>query len=181
MFDLWLLENKLINKAVGLKYFNVFGPNENHKGDMRSMVNKAYSQILQTGRINLFKSYNSLYKDGEQKRDFIYIKDAADMTVFFDSSNPVGSVVCGIFNIGSGNAGTWIELANAVFFALDLKPQINFIEMPDEIKNQYQYYSCAVMSKLYAAGYDKALPLLTDGVNDYVRNYLQRDKYLGEE
>lgn len=178
IFDMWLLENNLLDKVTGLKYFNVFGPNETHKADMRSMVNKAYGQISETGKINLFKSYKSEYKDGEQYRDFVYIKDAVEMTVFFDSSDDIGSKQNGIYNIGSGEAHTWLDLANAVFKSLDTEPKIEFIEMPDNIRNQYQYYSKADISKLYSAGYKRNVADFYEAVNDYVTNYLIGNNYL---
>jgi len=178
MFDVWLLENNLIDKVVGLKYFNVFGPNEYHKGDMRSMVCKAYYQIRQTGKLNLFRSYDSSYMDGEQKRDFIYVKDAVEMTVFFDPSNSPGRDKCGIFNVGSGVAYTWNQLAGAIFKAMNLEPKIQYVDMPDNIKNQYQYFSYADISKLRCAGYDKPITPLEDAVADYIQNYLSKNKYL---
>ncbi|MCI0449949.1 MAG: ADP-glyceromanno-heptose 6-epimerase [Chlorobi bacterium] len=178
MFDLWVVENNLHEKFVGLKYFNVFGPNENHKGDMRSMVNKAYGQIMQNGKLKLFKSLKRDYKDGEQKRDFIYVKDAVDMTLYFDPLTAAGKDLTGIYNIGSGTASTWLELAGAIFTALDKVPMIEFIDMPENIKNQYQYYSKANISKLREAGYSKSCMNLKDSVKDYVQNYLMKDKYL---
>jgi ADP-L-glycero-D-manno-heptose 6-epimerase len=177
LFDMWVLENNLHNKIVGLKYFNVFGPNENHKGDMRSMVNKAYKQITETGKLKLFKSLKSEYKDGEQKRDFVYVKDAVEMTIFFDA-NGAGKNQNGIFNIGSGKASSWLQLAGAIFKALDKEPKYEFIDMPDNIKNQYQYFSEANLTKLRNAGYDKPVMMLEDSVKDYVLNYLVPDKYL---
>jgi ADP-L-glycero-D-manno-heptose 6-epimerase len=178
MFDLWVLEKKLENKVVGLKYFNVFGPNENHKGDMRSMVNKAYSEIMNTGKLKLFKSYKPEYADGEQKRDFLYIKDAVEMTVFFDDVNPQGKNCFGIYNAGSGNACTWNRLAGAIFKALGKPPDIIYVDMPKNIINQYQYYTEANMTKLRNAGYTKPVMSIEDSVKDYVVNYLSKDKYL---
>ncbi len=178
MFDLWVLENNLQNKFVGLKYFNVFGPNENHKNDMRSMVNKAYDQIKQTAKMKLFKSDKKEYADGEQKRDFIYVKDAVEMTIFFDLLNPIGKDQTGIYNIGSGRASSWNELANAVFKAMKLEPDIIYVDMPDNLKNQYQYYSKANLNKLRNAGYENEMTSLDKSVEDYVVNYLSRDKYL---
>ncbi len=148
MFDIWVLENNLQNKFVGLKYFNVYGPNENHKADMRSMVNKAYSQIKETGKLRLFKSDKKEYKDGEQKRDFVYVKDAVEMTIFFDPTNPVGNSKTGIYNIGSGRASSWNELASAIFKAMGKEINIEYVDMPDSLKNQYQYYSKANLDKI---------------------------------
>jgi ADP-L-glycero-D-manno-heptose 6-epimerase len=174
MFDLWLIENNLIDKVVGLKYFNVFGPNEYHKGEMRSMVCKQYNQILKAGKMKLFKSYKAEYKDGEQKRDFIYVKDAVEMTVFFEGNKNIS----GIFNIGSGNAYTWNSLAHSIFKAMNLEPWIEYVDIPDNIKNQYQYYSCADISKLREAGFKKEITELEHAVEDYVVNYLSPNKYL---
>lgn len=178
MFDEWVIENNLADKFVGLKYFNVFGPNEYHKGEMRSMVCKAYHQIRETGKMKLFKSYNHDYKDGEQKRDFIYVKDAVGMTVFFDLSNTIGAAKSGIFNIGSGNAYTWNRLANAIFRAMDLEPHIEYVGMPENIKEQYQYYSRADITKLRNAGYTEKITPLEDAVKDYIENYLSKNKFL---
>lgn len=177
LFDIWVYENKYHHKFTGLKYFNVFGPNENHKGDMRSMVNKAYKQINKNGSLKLFKSENPEYRDGEQMRDFIYVKDAVEMTVFFDPDS-AGCDATGIYNIGSGKASTWIELAEAVFRAMNKPVKIEFIDIPENIRNQYQYYSKADISKLMRAGYMRECLSLNDAVEDYVRNYLLANKFL---
>lgn len=178
MFDMWIIQNKLTDRVVGLKYFNVFGPNENHKGEMRSMVNKAYLQIKNTGKIRLFKSYRKEYADGEQMRDFLYIKDAAEMTVFFDAPNEGCFNKKGIYNIGSGKASTWNELAKSIFKALEIKPNIEYIGMPENIKNQYQYYSKADISKLQSAGYSQEITGLESAIEDYIKHYLIPGKYL---
>ncbi len=178
MFDMWVIENNYHTKYVGLKYFNVFGPNEDHKGDMRSMVNKAYSQILNTGKLKLFKSLKPEYKDGEQMRDFIYIKDAVEMTLFFDPFNEAGKSETGIYNLGSGTASTWLEAAGAVFKAIDKEPNIEYIDMPENIRNQYQYYSKANINKLKDAGYENQCMKLEDSIADYVKNYLIPGKNL---
>lgn len=178
MFDMWVLENNLQSKFAGLKYFNVFGPNENHKGDMRSMVNKAYSQIKNTGKLKLFKSDTKEYENGEQKRDFIFVKDAVEMTIFFDVTNVTGKSKSGIFNIGSGRASSWNELANAIFKAMTKEPDIEYVDMPDNLKKQYQYYSKANLSKLLESGYKNDITSLEDSVRDYIVNYLAEDKYL---
>ncbi len=178
MFDMWVLEHNLHHKFVGLKYFNVFGPNENHKGDMRSMVNKQYKNIIESGKIKLFKSGLPEYKDGEQMRDFIYIKDAVEMTVFFDPTNKTGKDCNGIYNIGSGEASTWNQLANAIFAALGLKPDIEYIDMPENLRDQYQYYSKATLNKIRNAGYKNPITSLEETVKDYVQNYLMKDAYL---
>jgi ADP-L-glycero-D-manno-heptose 6-epimerase len=174
MFDLWAQNNGMLKKIVGLKFFNVFGPNEYHKADMRSFVLKGFQQIKQTGKVRLFKSHNPKYKDGGQMRDFLYIKDAVDMTLFFlENKKP-----CGIFNIGSGLARTWLDLANAVFAAMGRKPNIEFIDTPPAIRDKYQYFTQADISKLRSAGCSKQITPLEDAVRDYVQNYLKPGRYL---
>jgi ADP-L-glycero-D-manno-heptose 6-epimerase len=170
MFDFWALKKGILKSIVGLKYFNVFGPREWHKGEMRSMVLKAYEQIKREGKIKLFKSYNPKYKDGEQLRDFIYIKDAIDMTLFF-LENPH---INGIFNVGTGIPRSWNDLANAVFCALGMKPNIEYINMPEEIKGKYQYYTKAEMDKIKSTGYNLKTTSLEEAVKDYVVNYLEK-------
>ena len=157
-----------MSRIVGLKYFNVFGPNEWHKGEMRSLVNKAYDQVLETGKIRLFKSYKPTFKDGEQKRDFLYIKDAVEMTLHLAVTRRAN----GLFNLGSGEARTWIDLANAVFSALARPAQIEFIEMPEVIRDKYQYFTQANIEKLRGTGYQGPNFTLEKAVADYVRNYL---------
>ncbi|MCS7203414.1 MAG: ADP-glyceromanno-heptose 6-epimerase [Thermodesulfovibrio sp.] len=170
IFDLWALKNGVLDKVVGLKYFNVFGPREWHKGDMRSMVLKAYEQIKREGKIKLFKSYNPSYKDGEQLRDFIYVKDAVSMTLFFLERPDIN----GIFNVGTGIPRSWNDLAQAVFDAVGLKPQVEYIDMPEELKGKYQYFTKADISKIRAAGYSKPTLTLEEAVKDYVLNYLEQ-------
>ncbi|WP_353683574.1 ADP-glyceromanno-heptose 6-epimerase [Thermodesulfovibrio sp. 3907-1M] len=170
IFDLWALKNGILDKIVGLKYFNVYGPGEAHKGDMRSMVLKAYEQIKKDGKIRLFKSYHPHYRDGEQLRDFIYVKDAVEMTLFFLEKPEIN----GIFNAGTGIPRSWNDLAKAVFSALGLKPQIEYIDMPEEIKERYQYLTKADMSKLKKAGYNKPTLSLEEGIKDYIVNYLEK-------
>jgi ADP-L-glycero-D-manno-heptose 6-epimerase len=174
MFDLWARRAGLLKQIVGLKYFNVFGPNEYHKGDMRSFVVKAFEQINAKGTVGLFKSYRPDYADGEQKRDFLYIKDAVDMTLFF-LDNPK---LAGIFNIGTGTACTWNDLAKATFAAMNKKPIIDYIPMPQKLRDKYQYFTQADITKLGTAGYKKELTSLEDAIKDYVQNYLQEGKYL---
>ncbi|HMD55792.1 MAG TPA: ADP-glyceromanno-heptose 6-epimerase, partial [Phycisphaerae bacterium] len=139
LFDLHARRARFLNKIVGLKYFNVFGPNEDHKGDMRSLVHKSFAQVQNENLIRLFKSYRKDFKDGEQKRDFLYVKDAVAMTLHLAANKKAG----GLFNIGSGEARTWIDLANSVFAALGKKPKIEFIEMPEIIRDKYQYFTQA--------------------------------------
>jgi ADP-L-glycero-D-manno-heptose 6-epimerase len=177
LFDCHAEREGYLARITGLKFFNVFGPNENHKGYMRSVVHKAYHQIRDTGRVSLFRSYRPEFQDGEQRRDFLYVKDAAEITV--DLAELTGGD--GLFNIGSGEANTWVSLAEAIFAAVDLPPQIDFIDMPEQLRGKYQYFTCADVRKLRAAGYTKALTPLKDAVRDYVRNYLEPGKTLGEE
>ncbi|MEJ5351117.1 MAG: ADP-glyceromanno-heptose 6-epimerase [Melioribacteraceae bacterium] len=174
VFDLWIKRNGLLNKVVGLKYFNVYGPNEYHKGDMRSVVHKAFEQIRDTGKVQLFKSYRSDYKDGEQKRDFIYVKDAVDITLYFLDNKEKN----GIYNVGTGKAQTWIELVTALFNALEKPVNIEFVDMPVEIRDRYQYFTEANLTKLRKAGYDKPIMNVQQGVEDYVKNYLLKNTYL---
>lgn len=168
LFDFRAKQRGLLSDIVGLKYFNVYGPNEWHKGDMRSLVNKAYTQAVDTGHISLFKSYKPEFNDGEQKRDFLYVKDAVDMTIHL----AVTRTANGIFNLGSGKARTWIDLANAVFAALSLPSQIDFVEMPDVIRDKYQYFTQANIAKLEMTGYKGPKFTLELAVADYVQNYL---------
>jgi ADP-L-glycero-D-manno-heptose 6-epimerase len=166
--DLYAWRQGWLDRIVGLKYFNVFGPNENHKGDMRSVVCKSYAQVLETGAIRLFKSYSPQYRDGEQDRDFLYVKDAVAMTLHL-AENPAAN---GIFNIGSGKKHTWNELAHAVFAALGREPRIEYVEMPESIREKYQYSTQADIRKLLASGYNQPITSLEDAVRDYVVNYL---------
>ena len=175
MFDLWAREEKILDRLVGVKYFNVYGPNEYHKKDMQSMVRKGFLQINETKKLKLFKSYCSKYSDGGQVRDFIYIKDAVDMTLFFLEQPKIG----GIFNVGTGDARCWNDLAKAIFNALGIETNIDYVEMPESIRDQYQYYTCASMQKIKKAGYKKTTFSLEEGIDDYVRNYLILEKRIG--
>jgi ADP-L-glycero-D-manno-heptose 6-epimerase len=174
LFDLHAKRTGFLNKVCSLKYFNVFGPNEDHKGDMRSLVHKSFAQVQGKGVIQLFKSYRKEYKDGEQKRDFLYVKDCVAMTLHL-AATPKAN---GVFNIGSGGARTWIDLSNAVFTALKKKPSIKFIEMPEAVRDKYQYFTQADISRLRAAGYKEKITSLENAVTDYVRNYLLHDRRL---
>ena len=167
LFDLYAMRTGLDQKTCGLKYFNVFGPNEDHKGEMRSIVQKAYEQIRERGNVRLFKSYRPEYRDGEQQRDFIYVKDAVEMTLHLAESGATG-----LFNVGSGTPHTWLELVRPIFLALELPESIEFVEMPAQLRGKYQYYTCARMTRLYATGYDRPITPLADAVTDYVTNYL---------
>jgi len=175
MFDLWAIENDLMDKMAGLKFFNIFGPNEGHKGKMRSMVAKAFEQIWSSGEVRLFKSHREEYEDGEQQRDFLYVKDAAEITLFF-LNNPELS---GIYNVGSGKAESWNVLVNALFESLDLEPKILYIDMPENIREQYQYHTKAETQKLIDSGYPEEPTPLDEAVKDYVTNYLIPGSHLG--
>jgi ADP-L-glycero-D-manno-heptose 6-epimerase len=168
LFDLWALGQGLLGKIAGLKYFNVFGPFEDHKGDMRSVVHKSYGQIAAGHRVGLFKSYRPEFGHGEQRRDFVYVKDAVDVTLFFHDHPEVS----GLFNCGTGQARTWLDLARAVFAAAGREPDIEFIEMPENLRGRYQYHTEADLAKLRAAGYDKPFTPLESAVADYVATHL---------
>lgn len=174
--DEWALAKGYLSKIVGLKFFNVFGPNEQHKGSMRSMVCKAVQQIQASGTLQLFQSHRDDYKDGEQVRDFIYVKDVVKAIFWFIHNEEVN----GIFNLGSGLSHTWKNLAEATFKALKLPVKLEFIPMPETIRNQYQYFTQANMKKLAEAGYSLDWYPLEDAVQDYVQNYLLTEKTLGD-
>ena len=176
-FDLLAQREGWLPRIAGLKYFNVFGPNEDHKGDMRSLVNKAYQQIVATGRVQLFKSHRPDYRDGEQQRDFLYVKDAVEMTLHFAEK---GAAAGGLYNLGSGEANTWLTLTRAIFAALGREPKIEFIAMPEILRGKYQYYTRAEIGKLRDSGYDRKITPLPEAVRDYVQGYLVPGKKLGE-
>jgi len=175
LFDLWAKRNNVFNKIVGLKYFNVYGPNEYHKGDMRSVVHKAFEQIRDTGKVKLFKSLNPEYKDGEQLRDFIYIKDAVEMTLFFLGKLTVN----GLFNIGTQKSRTWNDLVTSIFKAMNKPVNIEYIDLPQHLRDKYQYFTEAKMEKIKKAGYGASITSLEDGVTDYVKKHLLGKLYLG--
>ncbi len=176
LFDLWIIRNNYHKKFVGLKFFNVYGPNEYHKGDMRSVVCKAYYQIKETGKLRLFKSHRPEFKDGEQKRDFIYVKDVAEVVLFFLEK----AKLAGIYNVGTGKARTFNDLASAVFKAMDKQINIEYFPMPENLRDRYQYFTEADISSLRQAGYNKEFTSLEKGVEDYIKNYLSHedDPYL---
>jgi len=174
LFDLHAKRAGFLNRIVGLKYFNVYGPNEAHKGDMRSLVHKSFKQVQTEGLIRLFKSYRPEFRDGEQKRDFLYVKDAVAMTLHLAAAPKAN----GLFNIGSGKARTWLDLSRAVFAALKRKPKIEFVAMPEAIRDKYQYFTEANLGRLRAAGYTAPVTPLENAVADYVRNYLLPDHHL---
>ena len=154
----------------GLKFFNVYGPNENHKGRMASVVYHAFHQIKKTGSLKLFRSHNPNYQDGEQMRDFIYVFDLVNVIFWLMKEKP-GS---GIYNLGSGKAETFLELGNAVFKALELEPKIDFIDTPEDIREKYQYFTEANMQKLIKSGYTDIFKNIEEGAIDYVKNYLSK-------
>ncbi len=170
LFDDWASRNGMLDKIASLRFFNVYGPNEYHKGDMASMVFKAYGQIRNTGRIRLFKSYRKEFADGEQKRDFVYIKDVVDVVWWLLNNRHAN----GIFNIGSGVAESWNELAGAVFDAIGMEPNIEYVEMPANLRNQYQYLTIADMTRLREAGYTGTFRGVHAGVEDYVKCHLAK-------
>ncbi|MEI7589947.1 MAG: NAD-dependent epimerase/dehydratase family protein, partial [Deltaproteobacteria bacterium] len=176
LFDVWAINSGLIKKITGVKFFNVFGPNEYHKEEMRSVVHKAYEQIKKTGKVSLFKSYQKDFANGGQMRDFIYVKDC--INVVWKLLNIKSA--CGIFNLGTGQARSWNDLAGAIFSALNIEAKTQYIEMPCEIRNQYQYYTQAQMNKLNKKlKQNVSFFQLGDAVKDYVQNHLEKnDKYL---
>jgi ADP-L-glycero-D-manno-heptose 6-epimerase len=170
LFDRWAGKNGVLEHAAGLKFFNVYGPNEYHKGDMSSVVFKAFHQIHNKGTVVLFKSHRPDYRDGEQLRDFVYIKDCTAIMSWLLENNSVA----GIFNIGCGQARSFRDLVHAAYSALERTPEIEYQPMPETLRDKYQYYTCADMQKLRSAGYDKPFISLEDGVKDYIREYLSK-------
>jgi ADP-L-glycero-D-manno-heptose 6-epimerase len=171
-FDLWAINTAAINKMVGLKFFNVYGPNEYHKSAQRSVVHKAFEQARQTRQISLFKSYRPEFKDGEQKRDFIYIKDCVEV-MWQLLTRPE---ITGIFNLGTGKSQTWNQLAESVFLALQLPVNISYIEMPILLQSHYQYFTQADMQKLTNVLPGLHFTELKDAVKDYIKNYLEKNQ-----
>ncbi len=171
LFDLWALGAGVIDRMASLKFFNVYGPNEYHKDDMRSVICKAHKQIGETGKLKLFKSYRNDYPHGGQKRDFVYVKDCVNLMWWLIEHPEVG----GIFNVGTGKARQWNDLATAVFAAMNQEVNVDFIEMPEAIRDKYQYFTQADMTKLCQAGYNAPFTSLEDGVADYVKQYLDSD------
>jgi ADP-L-glycero-D-manno-heptose 6-epimerase len=174
-FDIWALQQKLAPPNwQGLKFFNVYGPNEYHKGRMASVIFHSFHQINTSGKVKLFRSHNPNYTDGGQLRDFVYVKDVVNVIWFLFSTK----IKSGIYNLGSGKARTFLDLANATFKALNIEPNIEFIDTPIDIRDKYQYFTEANMNKLISAGYSKKFTSLEDGVNDYVTNYLLKGNYM---
>ena len=173
-FDKWALkQEKLPPFWAGLKFFNVYGPNEYHKGRMASVIFHAFHQIGETGRVRLFRSHRPDFEDGKQLRDFVYVKDVADVIWFLMHHRPAS----GLYNLGTGKARTFLDLAKATFAAMDKEPVIEFIDTPEDIRGKYQYFTEANMKKLHDAGYEKSFTSLEAGVDDYVRRYLSKGEY----
>ncbi|MFN5912147.1 MAG: ADP-glyceromanno-heptose 6-epimerase [Bacteroidota bacterium] len=173
-FDIWVLQQNVQPPFwAGLKFFNVYGPNEYHKGRMASVIFHAYGQISKTGTMKLFRSHNPDYPDGGQLRDFVYVKDVVDVCLFLLEKKPKS----GIYNLGSGKARTFLDLAKNTFKSMSKEEQIEFIDTPQDIREKYQYYTEADMSKLRKAGYEREFHSLEEGVKDYVQNYLIGKNY----
>lgn len=177
MFDLWVKRNDVFDDMVGLKFSTVYGPNEYHKGHMKSVVLSAFEQIRDTHKVQLFKSEREDFYDGEQMRDFIYIKDVVDIVLHFLDHPEIN----GIYNAGSGKARTWNDLAKAVFKAMGKDVNIEYINMPEERKAKYQYYTQLDMTNLNKTGFNTKFKSLEKNVHDYVQNYLLKNKHLGDE
>ncbi len=168
-FDIWALkQNRSPFSWAGFKFFNVYGPNEYHKGSMASVILHAHRQIKEQGLLKLFRSHHPDYQDGEQKRDFIYVKDVCDVMLFFMENRPVN----GIFNLGTGKARSFNDLAKATFKAMGQKENIRFIDTPETLRDKYQYFTQATVNKLRNAGYDKPFTSLEEGIKDYIHGYL---------
>ncbi len=175
-FDKWAVKQETTPPFwAGLKFFNVYGPNEAHKGRMASVIWHSFNQINSTGLVKLFKSHREDFKDGEQLRDFIYVKDLLNVIFWMVQSYP--SIPSGLYNLGTGVARSFYDLAVATFVAMDKSPNISFVDMPVDIRDKYQYFTEANMNKLKEAGYHHPFYSLEDGVDDYVRNYLRQNQY----
>lgn len=173
-FDKWALKQQSAPSSwYGLKFFNVYGPNEYHKGRMASVIMHAYNQIASTGGMKLFRSHNPEYKDGEQLRDFVYVKDVVEVCLFLYRNKPQS----GLYNLGTGTARTFLDLVKNTFKALDRGPQITFVDTPADIRDKYQYFTEADMTKLKGAGYNIPFATLEEGIEDYVKNYLVKRSY----
>ncbi len=170
-FDQWMLRQGFLERAVGLKFFNVYGPREAHKDDMRSVVHKSYGQILEQGTVQLFKSHRQGIEDGDQRRDFVYVVDACRVMDFFLTNKKPN----GLYNLGTGQARSFKDLVTATFHAMEREPNIRYIDMPQHLQAKYQYFTQADMAKLKAAGYQQPFYSLEDGVRDYVQNHLMKE------
>jgi len=174
LFDLHALRNGWLDRCIGLKFFNVFGPNEYHKDSMRSVINKAFLKVRDEGVISLFKSYHPEYGHGDQLRDFVYVKDAVAMTLFFMDNRDLG----GIYNIGTGQARSWNDVGRALFAALKKQPVIDYIEMPVELQGKYQYFTEADLTGLQRVGCTTVCRTLESSIEDYAVRYLSSNTYL---
>jgi ADP-L-glycero-D-manno-heptose 6-epimerase len=170
LVDLWASETGMLSEVVALKFFNVYGPNEYFKGDMASIVWKAFNTIRERSEFSLFKSHNTLYRDGEQMRDFVYVKDCCRV-IHWLLDNPQ---VNGLYNVGSGRARSWNDLLTAIFTNMELPVRINYVDMPESIRHQYQYFTEAPMGKLRLSGYAEEFSSIEDGIRDYILNHLMK-------
>lgn len=174
-FDKWALkQEKQPPFWAGLKFFNVYGPNEYHKGRMASVILHTFETVRKTGKMQLFRSHNPKFEDGMQLRDFVYVKDVVSVILHLFDNKPES----GLYNVGTGHAQSFLDLANATFEAMGLKPNIEFIDMPLDIRDKYQYFTEADINKLLSTGYNKHFQNLNEGVHDYVTNYLIPNKYI---
>lgn len=173
-FDIWAIQKGISKQIIGFRFFNVYGPNEYHKEHMRSLVNKGFEQIRDTGRLQLFKSYKPEYPDGGQKRDFVYVKDVVDAMMWFYTK----PALKGIYNLGQGRAQTWNELAGALFAAMGKPQRIEYVEMPETLRSQYQYFTEADLKKLRATGCPTQFRGVADGVADYVHHLESPNPFL---
>jgi ADP-L-glycero-D-manno-heptose 6-epimerase len=171
LFDQWAEKTSLLDKIVGLKFFNVYGPGEAHKDDMRSVIHKSWGQILEDGKVKLFKSHRPDFKDGEQLRDFVYVKDVVQVALYLMENKDKN----GLFNVGTGKARSFKDLVLATFKAMDKEANIEYIDMPEYLQSKYQYFTEADMEKVKEAGYSAPFTSLEDGVADYVKNYLIKE------
>lgn len=176
LFDVQARNRGWSDSIAGVKFFNVYGPNEYHKADMRSVVLKAFEQISESGSVELFRSHRSEYADGGQQRDFVYVKDAVDMVLHL-ADHPEAN---GLFNAGTGTARSFEDLATAVFSAMGLDPSITYIDMPEQLRDRYQYFTRATIDRIRGAGYEAPMHSLEDGVTDYVQNYLIPARHMGD-
>ena len=175
LFDRWARDQSLLSRVAGLRFFNVFGPNEDHKGDMRSVVHKACAQVRAKGACSSFAATIPDYRDGEQRRDFVYVKDVVDMTLHVAARGATG-----LFNVGSGQAQTWLDLVRPIFSALQVPEQIDFVDMPAVLRGTYQYHTQADISRLRATGYAAPPTPLAAAVTEYVAEYLVPGRHLGD-
>ena len=174
-FDKWALkQNRQPYFWVGMKFFNVYGPNEYHKKRMASVVYHTFNQVNKTGAMKLFKSHNPEFEDGKQLRDFVYVKDVVKVLYFFMHHRRNS----GLYNLGTGKARAFVDLASSTFKSMGKRQNVSFIDTPEDIRDKYQYFTQADMTKLRSIGYDKPFLTLEEGVDDYVTNYLMKGKYL---